>query len=180
MVNTERAYWLAWSQIRGVGPTLLKRIALHFELLENAWKATPVALAEVNGLGHKIITQICQQRPQIDPISLLASHQEDNPQFLTPADSDYPALLWEIPSPPPTLYYQGQIEIAASLGKIPGVGMVGTRYPTEHGSRWTRKIAQALAQSGFSIISGLAAGIDAEAHRSCLRIGGQTIAVLGT
>ena len=54
-MSCERAYWLAWREINGVGPTLQKRIASHFELLENAWKATPVALAEVSGLGEKVL-----------------------------------------------------------------------------------------------------------------------------
>jgi DNA processing protein len=78
------------------------------------------------------------------------------------------------------LYYLGQVNVAENQGQIPGIGMVGTRYPTDHGSRWTRKISQALAQSQFTVISGLAAGIDAVAHSSCLRAQGRTIAVLGT
>jgi DNA processing protein len=179
-VNSERAYWLAWSQIRGVGPVLLKRIAQHFELLENAWKATAIALSEVDGLGGKLVHQILEQRPTINPANLLDHHQQKNPHFWTPADPEYPLLLWEIPSPPPVLYYLGQVDLADNQGQIPGIGIVGTRYPTEHGSRWTRKISQALAQQQFTVISGLAAGIDAVAHSSCLRAQGRTIAVLGT
>ncbi len=180
MANPEQSYWLAWSQIKGIGPILLKRIAQHFELLENAWKARPIALGEVSGLGSKLIDQIVAQRSKLDPPQFLEEHQRKNPQFLTPADGDYPRLLWEIPSPPPVLYYLGRLDGRESQGQIPGVGIVGTRYPTEHGSRWTRKITQALVKSGFTIVSGLAAGIDAQAHGSCLRSGGRTIAVLGT
>ena len=179
-MSCERAYWLAWREINGVGPTLQKRIASHFELLENAWKATPVALAEVSGLGAKSITQICDQRLSLDPGRLLAEHQQQNPQFWTPADPDYPRLLWEIPSPPPVLYYRGQGDLIQEIDRSPGVGIVGTRYPTEHGSRWTRKISQALAKASFTVISGLAAGIDAIAHQSCLQAGGSTLAILGT
>ena len=179
-MGSERAYWLAWSQIRGVGPVLLKRIAQQFELLENAWKATAIALGQVDGLGGKLIAQILEQRSAIDPALFLDQHLQNNPNFWTPADPDYPLLLWEIPSPPPVLYYRGQVNLAENHGKIPSVGIVGTRYPTEHGSRWTRKISQALAQREFTVISGLAAGIDAMAHSSCLRCQGRTIAVLGT
>ena len=179
-MNSERAYWLAWSQIRGVGPVLLKRIAQHFELLENAWKATAIALSEVDGLGGKLIHQILTQRPTLNPAELLDHHQQKNPNFWTPADPEYPLLLWEIPSPPPVLYYLGQVNLAENQGQIPGIGIVGTRYPTEHGSRWTRKISKALTQRQFTVISGLAAGIDAIAHSSCLRAQGRTIAVLGT
>lgn len=180
MANLEQVYWLAWSQIKGVGPVLLKRMAQHFELLENAWKARPVALGEISGLGDKLIDQIISQRSKFNPQQFLEQHQQQNPQFLTPADGDYPRLLWEIPSPPPVLYYLGRIDAREGQGQIPGVGIVGTRYPTEHGSRWTRKISQALVKSGFTVISGLAVGIDAQAHGSCLRAGGRTIAVLGT
>ena len=179
-MNSERAYWLAWSQIRGVGPVLLKRIAQHFELLENAWKATAIALSEVDGLGGKLIHQILTQRPTLNPAELLDHHKQKNPNFWTPADPEYPLLLWEIPSPPPVLYYLGQVNLAENQGQIPGIGIVGTRYPTEHGSRWTRKISKALTQRQFTVISGLAAGIDAIAHSSCLRAQGRTIAVLGT
>ena len=179
-MNDERIYWLAWSTIKGVGPILLKRIQQQFEQLENAWKASPKALGEVNGLGGKLIQTILEQRTKINPLELLEEHSLKNPYFWTPSDRDYPSLLWEIPSPPPVLYYYGQVNRQENLGIIPGIGIVGTREPTEHGRRWTRKIATVLAKSGFTVISGLAAGIDGDAHQSCLRSGGRTIAVLGT
>lgn len=179
-MSQERAYWFAWSQLNGVGPVLLKRIYQHFETLENAWKATPRALGEVQGLGAKLIQGIVEQRGSIDPASALAAHAQQNSCFWTPADPDYPQLLWEIPSPPPLLYYQGQVNRLENQGRVPGIGIVGTRYPTEHGQRWTKNLSRALAQHGFTVISGLAAGIDAMAHQSCLAALGRTIAVLGT
>jgi DNA processing protein len=179
-VNEDRYYWLAWSQINGVGPVLLKRIQQHFETLENAWKASERALLQVNGLGSKLITNILTQRSQLNPQLLLEEHSRQNPHFWTPADADYPRLLWEIPSPPPVLYYRGQVKMSENQGQIPGIAIVGTRFPTEHGKRWTKKISMGLAKSDFTVISGLAAGIDGQAHRSCLEAGGRTIAVLGT
>ena len=176
----DRYYWLAWSQINGVGPVLLKRIQQHFETLENAWKASERALLQVNGLGSKLIANILIQRSQLNPQLLLEDHTRQNPHFWTPADTDYPRLLWEIPSPPPVLYYRGQVKVSENQGQIPGIGIVGTRFPTEHGKRWTKKISMGLAKSDFTVISGLAAGIDGQAHRSCLEAGGRTIAVLGT
>lgn len=176
----DRYYWLAWSQINGVGPVLLKRIQQHFETLENAWKASERALLQVNGLGSKLIANILIQRSQLNPQLLLEEHSRQNPHFWTPADADYPRLLWEIPSPPPVLYYRGQVKMSENQGQIPGIAIVGTRFPTEHGKRWTKKISMGLAKSDFTVISGLAAGIDGQAHRSCLEAGGRTIAVLGT
>ncbi|MEB3191242.1 MAG: DNA-processing protein DprA [Snowella sp.] len=179
-MSEDRYYWLAWSQINGVGPVLLKRIQQHFETLENAWKASERALLQVNGLGPKLIANILIQRSQLNPQLLLEEHSRRNPHFWTPADADYPRLLWEISSPPPVLYYRGQVKLAENQGQIPGIGIVGTRFPTEHGKRWTKKISMGLAKSDFTVISGLAAGIDGQAHRSCLEAGGRTIAVLGT
>jgi DNA processing protein len=179
-VESDRLYWLVWSQIPGLGPVLLKRIYQQFETLENAWKATPRALGTVNGLGEKLIAQILDSRSGLDPVEFYARHLAQNPQFWTPADPDYPRLLWETPSPPPVLYYQGAVNPLENQGAVPAIALVGTRFPTEHGRRWTIKISRSLAQHGFVVVSGLAAGIDGEAHRSCLAAGGRTWAVLGT
>ncbi|MGK7896809.1 MAG: DNA-processing protein DprA [Xenococcus sp. (in: cyanobacteria)] len=176
----EKAYWLAWSQIPGIGPTLLKRIKQKFGQLSQAWQLPVADLGQVEGFGGKIISKVQEERPQINPEQLLETHLKDNPQFWTPADPEYPQLLLEIPSPPPVLYYRGKVELRKDLEIIPAIAIVGTRYPTEYAKRWTRRITKTLTEQGFIIISGMAAGIDAEAHWSCLKAGGKTIAVLGT
>jgi DNA processing protein len=179
-MTKERAYWLAWSKINGVGPILLKRLQEHFETLENAWRADIKSLGQIEGFGLKLLEKVREGRSPINPEQLLTETLKKNPKFWTPADPDYPQLLLEIPTPPPVLYYRGKPKKEENQGLIPMIAIVGTRYPTEHGRRWTRKIATILAQSGFRIISGLAAGIDAESHQACLRAGQRTIAVLGT
>jgi DNA processing protein len=176
----ETAYWLAWSQISGIGPILLKRIEQHFGSLEEAWTASSRSLAEVEGLGTRSVNVIVETRSQLDPEDLLEKHLQKNPHFWTPADPDYPRLLLETPSPPPLLYYRGQIDLRENQGIVPIIGIVGTRSPTEHGRRWTRRISTALAKHGFVVVSGMAAGIDTEAHRACMEAGGRTLAVLGT
>jgi DNA processing protein len=176
----ENAYWLAWSQISGIGPILLKRIQQHFGSLEEAWTASYRSLAEVEGLGARSVNVIVETRSRLDPEDLLEKHLQQNPHFWTPADPDYPRLLLETPSPPPLLYYRGQIDLAENQGIVPIIGIVGTRSPTEHGRRWTRRISTALAKHGFVVVSGMAAGIDTEAHRACMEAGGRTLAVLGT
>ncbi|BAU64309.1 DNA processing protein [Stanieria sp. NIES-3757] len=180
MLNEERAYWLAWSQITGVGPILLQRVKQHFGSLQQAWAAPITNFAEIEGFGNKLIATISKSRLQIDPQKLLAEHTLYNSHFWTPADSEYPRLLLEIPSPPSILYYRGQIQPEENQGLTACIGVVGTRYPTEYGKRWTRKISTTLVKHGFTIISGMAAGIDTEAHRACLEAGGRTVAVLGT
>ncbi len=176
----EKAYWLAWSQIPGIGPTLLKRIKQKFGQLSQAWQLPVTELGQVEGFGGKIISKVQEGRLQINPEQLLETHLKDNPQFWTPADPEYSQLLLEIPSPPPVLYYRGKVELRKDLEIIPAIAIVGTRYPTEYAKRWTRRITKTLTEQGFIIVSGMAAGIDAEAHWSCLKAEGKTIAVLGT
>lgn len=180
VAEQERAYWLAWSQIPGVGAVSLKRVQQHFSSLQEAWKAPVSAFGEIEGLGAKFCRAIQQGRTSFNPEELLKDHLSNNPLFWTPADSEYPRLLNEIPSPPPLLYYLGQVKLEENQGITPLVGIVGTRHPTEYGKRWTKKITTTLVQHGFGIVSGMAAGIDAVAHHSCLAAGGRTIAVLGT
>ncbi len=176
----ERAYWLAWSQISGIGSILLQRLREHFGTLENAWKASKPELRAVEGCGFLTLEKILQQRSHIHPEQLLTQHQQENPHFWTPADTDYPHLLREIPTPPALLYYRGQVDLLENLGQKPLVGIVGTRQPTEYGLRWTRQISTTLAKNGFTIVSGMAAGIDTESHLATMKAGGRTLAILGT
>jgi DNA processing protein len=176
----ERDYWVAWSQVYGVGAVLLKRIHQRFGRLEQAWAAPAEAFQSIEGIGVKNLNRLVADRQQIDPTTIVAQHSQANPLFWTPADADYPRLLWETPDPPPVLYYRGRAALMGALGQRPGIAMVGTRRPSDYGQRWTRRLSGSLAQQGFTIISGLAQGVDTEAHRSCLAAGGPTIAVLGT
>lgn len=173
----ERAYWLAWSKIKDVGPVLIKRLHEQFGCLEQAWQADPADLLQVDGIGLVTADQIGGMRSHVNPDQLLEQHEAQNLSFWTPADPDYPHLLWEIPDPPPVLYYRGslrpnQAAIAA--------GIVGTRHPSPYGRRWTQRLSRRLSQNQITIVSGMATGIDAYAHQSCLDVNGHTIAVLGT
>lgn len=176
----ERYYWIAWAQIKGVGPSRLKKIWQYFGSMERAWKASGQELAQVDGLGNKLIQQIIAGRSPLNPEQVYQQHLEKNPQFWTPADPEYPQLLLEIPTPPPILYYRGTVNPLENQGKIPAIAMVGTRHPSTHGKQWTGRISKILAEAGFTIVSGMAQGVDGIAHKACLEVGGRTIAVLGT
>ncbi len=180
VVIEERAYYVAWSQVERVGPVLIRRLQQHFGTLADAWKASATQLQAVEGFGYQLAGAVTAARSQINPEQLLEQHSAKNPYFWTLADADYPRLLLEIPSPPPVLYYRGIVQPKENQGITPMVGIVGTREPSEYGKRWTRKISTALAKHGFTVVSGMAAGIDAEAHLGCLAVGGRTLAVLGT
>jgi DNA processing protein len=96
--------------------------------------------------------------------------------IITLADEAYPRLLLEISDPPPLLYARGRIGLLQS----PALAIVGSRNATAQGERNAEEFAKALSEAGLTVVSGLALGIDAAAHRGGLGAAGSTIAVLGT
>lgn len=176
---TERAYWLAWSRLHQVGPVTIKRLWEQFGSLATAWKMSAGDLLTVDGIGLLSAESIVAQRSKINPEALLEKHAQENESFWTPADPDYPALLFAINDPPPVLYYRGNLRLNDNPNML-SVGIVGTRRPSTYGKRWTQRLSGELTRQGAMIVSGLAAGIDTEAHTSCLSRQGLTVAVLGT
>lgn len=132
-----------------------------------------------NWRSHALHEQQIQALQQPDGALLARSRAwlaEPGHHLLGWHDPDYPALLRRIPSPPLALFVAGN---PACLWH-PSVAVVGSRSPTAGGRDNAHDFAQALAASGLSVTSGLAAGIDTAAHEGALAAGGQTIAVLGT
>lgn len=91
-------------------------------------------------------------------------------------DSMYPDILKDIDNPPQKIYSLGNIK----LMKIPSIAIIGSRNASEYGKKYTKLFSSELAKKGFCIISGMAKGIDAIAHKSAIEVGGRTIAVLGS
>jgi DNA processing protein len=176
----ERAAWVAWAQISGIGPVSLQRLQQKFGSLAEAWVAGPDRLQGVNGIGTTVLRVIATHRSTIDPDEFLQAHIQKNPHFWTPADPQYPRLLKEIPDPPAVLYFRGNAKLLDPEGRIPAVAIVGTRDPSDYAKRWTRKLAGTLAQNDITVVSGMAEGIDTQAHLGCLEQKGNTIAALGT
>ncbi|MGB3137602.1 MAG: DNA-processing protein DprA [Nodosilinea sp.] len=176
----ERAYWLAWSQAKGLGPILLKRLRSHFGTMAAAWHASGADLLEVEGIGLGLGASMVEYRQKVSPLALLTNYEQQHANFWTPADAEYPALLYEIVDPPPVVFYRGQLELAKALQAMPSVGVVGTRKPSDYGQRWTRRLTQQLAGHNVIVVSGLAKGVDRYAHQQTLDSSGLTIAVLGT
>ncbi|SAK41533.1 DNA protecting protein DprA [Caballeronia hypogeia] len=106
----------------------------------------------------------------------LAWASEPGNHILTLADAAYPRALLTMPDPPPLLYAKGRLDLLQARA----VAIVGSRNATPQGLEDARRFARALSDAGLAVVSGLALGIDASAHRGALEGGGGTISVIGT
>jgi DNA processing protein len=147
----------------------------YFGDVQTAWQATPGELAAM-GLDKRSITSLATTKETIDLDSELRQLNDQAVTVLTWEDEAYPPLLRNIPDPPFILYVRGELLPRDQWG----LAVVGTRSASVYGKEVTRNLVSGLAASGVTIISGMALGIDTQAHRSALDVGGRTIAVLGS
>jgi len=169
----ELKYWAAFSRIPGIGRVRFRAILDRFGRLSDAWHAGASDLRAA-GLEPHIVRTIASERPKIDPDADLEGLARQNVRALTWDDADYPALLKEIDDPPPVLYMRGELTPSDEWA----VSVVGTRRPTPYGRQVAEEISYQLASSRICIVSGLARGVDAIAHRAALQAGGRTVGVL--
>jgi DNA processing protein len=171
---TDLRYWIGFNIVRGIGPVRLRALLDYFGDIERAWRAPSHELRQA-GLDRRSLENLLAGRAQLDLDREVERVAATGAQALTWEDPAYPRLLLEIPAPPPVLYVKGTLieEDAWALA------VVGTRRASAYGREVTRHLTKTLARSGITIVSGLARGVDAEAHRAALEAGGRTIAVLG-
>jgi DNA processing protein len=168
-------YWVGFNIVPGIGPARFQALLDQFGDLEAAWKAPAHDLGRT-GLDRRSIENLLETRNRISLDDEMAKIERAGVQVLTWQDDAYPPQLRHIHSPPPVLYVKGALRPEDEWA----VAMVGTRRATVYGKEATRTLASDLAHNGVTIVSGLARGIDAQAHRSALEAGGRTIAVLGS
>jgi DNA processing protein len=159
-----------------VGPILRGRLLECFGDAERVLSASDDELQRVQGIGPKIARRILKARQEVQLEAQLALAAEHGLRILLPGRVDYPRLLAEIPDPPGVLFVRGGMEPADAMA----VGIVGTRRATHYGKQTAERLAAGLARAGVTVVSGLARGIDAAAHRGALSAGGRTVAVLGS
>ncbi|MBN1202693.1 MAG: DNA-processing protein DprA [Anaerolineae bacterium] len=169
-----RKYWLGFNIVKGIGPIRLRALRQRFGDLEIAWQAAEADLAAA-GLDRRSLDNLLHVRQSIDLDRLLQDVDRLGATALTLDDPDYPVLLRELPDAPPVLYVKGTLSDADQWA----VAFVGTRRATAYGRDMTYRLVTPLVHAGITIISGLALGIDAAAHKAALDAGGRTIAVLG-
>jgi DNA processing protein len=170
----ELASWLRLTLIRGLGGDARRALLKAFGLPPAIFEASPAALAAVvdTGLVERLVGQdvAAAIETALDWAALPGN------RLLTLADADYPQSLLTAADPPLLLYAKGN----TALLNRPMLAMVGSRNATEQGERNAEAFAQALGGAGLSIVSGLALGIDAAAHRGALATAASTVAVIGT
>ncbi len=171
----ERNYYLGFSLVNGIGPKTFNLLLKHFKSVEKAWNASSKGLKEV-GLGDKLIIKFEKARSELNIKNYLERLKQKKASFIALCDKEYPKLLKEIPNPPIVLFVRGDIS-KVNLERT--IGVVGTRKITNYGREVTKLFSFDLALNGFTVVSGLAMGVDAVASWSAIEARGKTIAVLG-
>lgn len=173
-MDTRRAR-LILNALPNIGPVTVRRLldALG-PAPENIFRAPRASLLAVKGVGPAVADTIRDHAAIFDASREETRLTERGARFLIPDDDAYPALLREIYDPPVGLYAIGGHTVGTRC-----VAVVGTRTPSPYGRSLARETAAALAKAGWCVVSGLARGVDTEAHAAALAAGGPTVAVLG-
>jgi len=166
LTDEQRIDWLRLIRSQNVGPRTFRALINHFGGARAALSALP-ALARRGGASGT--TQICSRE---DAERELAAAQKIGAAFVALGEPGYPSRLQMIDDAPPLIAARGYLPALA----LPMVAVVGSRNASGAGVKFTQRIARELGQAGFAVVSGLARGIDAAAHRATLEAG--TIAVL--
>ena len=171
----DKKYWVGFNLIKGIGAVRMQGLVAYFGDMETAWNSSPADLAEA-GLGAKVIERVLLARQTVSLDKVWEKIESQGIKILTWGDEAYPARLKEIDQPPPVMYIRGEY----LPDDLFAVAIVGTRKVTPYGRQVTEEIASFLAANGMTVISGLARGVDAIAHRTALKAGGRTIGILGS
>lgn len=170
----DAALWVGLSLVGGLGGQGFRALLSNFGTPEQIY-ATP--RSDLCRVVPETVAQRIAAGPQADAIApALAWLQLPGNHLLTLGDAHYPQALLEIPDPPPLLYARGRLDLL----NTPAIAIVGSRSATPQGEKTAAAFAQALSDSGYCIVSGLALGIDGAAHRGALQGRCSTAAAVGT
>jgi DNA processing protein len=173
-VTDDLRYWVGFSKVPGIGPARLRALLDYYGKIKLAWQANPGELRAI-GLDKRSVENLYQVRNNLNLDAELEKLERLGISVLTWESQDYPRLLKNIVDSPPILYVRGHLKPEDEWA----LAVVGTRRATSYGRECTRLLVGGLVESGITVVSGLAYGIDTEAHKTAVRAGGRTIAVLG-
>lgn len=171
----EENYWLGFACCNGIGPVKFELLLRYFHSAKAAWNASEADLI-TSGIGRATVEKLITYRATFDLSGYARELQKKNIQFMI-RHEEYPPQLAQIERAPYLLFFIGRKEV---LFDDQLIGVVGTRKITPYGKYITERIVSDLVAAGYTIVSGLALGVDAIAHASALNEGGKTIAVLGS
>ena len=164
------------SMVEGIGARTHQRLLETFGNATAILNASRSDLSRFDFLKPDTLAQLLTARKRLDPAHIVELCGQDQIDILTFQDERYPAQLRIIFDPPPILYAKGTLLPSDAFS----IAVIGTRRSTRYGERQAERLTSALVQYGFTIISGLALGIDGVAHCAALKAGGRTVAVLGS
>ncbi len=170
-----RVYWVGWNLVKGIGAVRFQALLDYFGDAQSAWEASPDALKSA-GINSKIVDHFLQIRRSVDLEKIWGKIFDLGAEVLTWDDERYPRRLKDIEQPPPVLYLCGTLQAEDEWA----VAIVGSRRITAYGRQVAEELADFLARNGVTVVSGLARGVDAAAHRAALQAGGRTLAILGS
>lgn len=159
-----------------IGPVRVRRLLESFGSPEAILRAPRERLLRVEGIGEETAKILASWQDHADPVAELREAAERGISVITQDDEDYPAPLRDAYDPPLLLYVWGKLEARDRHA----IGIVGSRRTTNYGTSATKKLAFQIAHAGFTVISGLARGIDTTAHEAAIAANGRTVAVLGS
>ena len=174
-ISTGRLAWMALALTPAMGPTRVLRAMGRVHAAEDVLS---MSLTELEGLGIPAVSArfVFEGKARAAAEEEIRRTEEQGAGFLTHDCEKYPDRLKEIYDPPPILWYRGE----PALLSLPGIAVVGTRHPSPYGAGMAQMLSRDLANRGVVIMSGMARGVDTEAHKGALEVKGKTVAVWGT
>lgn len=173
----DRPYWIALSLVPGVGPVGFRRILQRYGSARAAWEAGTEILAYLPRVVEEAplgMRRLMREGAEVAAERVEEATHRTGGRVVTALDTGYPLALRGLEPRPPVLYVGGELNALTATC----VAMVGTRRASGYGRTVTVQLADELARAGVTVVSGLALGIDGEAHAAAIAAGGRSVAVL--
>jgi DNA processing protein len=167
---------VALNMLPKIGPVRVRRLLDAFGGPTEVLSASKDRLLRVDGIGEETSEILCRWRDHADPSAEIREAHDRGITIVTQDDEDYPSPLRDAYDPPLLLYVWGRLDARDRHA----IGVVGSRRATHYGRQATKKLSFQLAHAGFTIVSGLARGIDTSAHEAAVAASGRTIAIVGS
>lgn len=161
---------------RGMGGRTCALLLRAFGSPAAVFAAPDAELARIDGVGPKLLASIREAADGAFADETLRVCERERVKVILRGDDEYPRLLAQIPDPPAILFVRGTFAPCDALA----VAIVGSRHSNAYGRKVTEQLAAGLVRAGYTVVSGLARGIDAAAHAGAIAAGGRTLAVLGS